>query len=115
MSPTRGRILWVLVLALGAASPVRGSVLTFEGVPLTPAAIPDAYGDRITATTDGAGYSYGMGNGFTPNVVVEYVTNDAPLQVLYHGYGDLFYALAGNYTPVELILRPDPGYLVVLN
>ena len=114
MSSTRGRILWVLALALSAASPVRASILTFDGVPLD-APIPDEYGDGITATTDGAGYSYGMGNGFAPNVVVEYVPA-LTLEVWDAGYAGLINSLAHpDDLSGELVLRPDPGYLVVLN
>lgn len=110
----------VLALALVANSygfaGAYASVLTFDGFT---GVVPDAYGDRIVATTDvGTGYQYGMGNGFTPNIVVEYSNNTAsPFSVWSVGYGSLSNALGHQSYTVEgeIVLRPDPGVSVVLN
>lgn len=82
--------------------------------------IPDDYGDRVVTTDDMVnGYMYGMGNGFTPNVVVDYLVDQPndPFSLWTSGYGDLTNALGHQSFDVtgEIVLTPDPGFSVTLN
>jgi hypothetical protein len=118
--------LWII--------PAGATVLTFDiaGQALNDA-IPQAYGDRVTATTMGS-FSYGAAGGFTPNVVVSYGPSDPAGQ---SGGNCLFNASACVYTwdnnfadltnvvaqaagsgpsvgILELMFVADPGFLVNL-
>ncbi|USN99249.1 MAG: hypothetical protein H6810_00810 [Phycisphaeraceae bacterium] len=107
------------LLALAAASTAHATVLTFDNfdsVAHDPV-LPD-YGDRVTTTLDpGTGYTYGMGNGFTPGIVVDYLPDVTSTFEVWDGYADLFHALGDNsYTvPGEVVFTADPGMVVVLN
>ncbi len=114
------RLFASLILML-VASQLNAAILTFVDLAqLQP--VPQDYGDRIVGTVDPlTGYQYGLGGGFTPNVLVDYVENSSaqsnPIINYKSGYGDLSNA-AGNasYTAdAELILTPDAGYSVSLN
>lgn len=107
----------VSVLTLGMVSMANASILTFDGIVTID--IPDDYGDRITSTSDSTtGFSYGEGNGFTPNITVSYIPGGTISYRLYtSGFGDLSNALSdGDFnTPGEIVLTPDAGHQVVLN
>jgi hypothetical protein len=81
------------------------------------AVLPDEYGDRVTALTMGS-FSYAeSGEGFTPNVEVEYVRG--PAQPAWWGpnYGDLqgvLYEERDGFGELEIVFRADPGFAVVL-
>lgn len=114
----RETIVIPVLLAMAVVGSAEASILTFDGI--NSAVIPDTYGDRITSTLDtNTGFEYGEGNGFTPNVVVEYLpgTGFVPFTRFTSGYGDLTNALGHQSfsVPGEVVLRPDPGYQVVLN
>lgn len=117
--------LSLLLLASVAILPVHGSVLTFDIAGMgNYDDIPAAYGDNITATTDG-GFSYGQGNGFTPNIVVDYATLNTSTGAVVatnldwwnNDYGDLQgVAFPVNGSSIaELTLSAAPGFLVRLN
>ncbi len=106
----------VCVLTLGMASTSNASILTFDGI--SDFFIPEDYGDNITSTLDGVtGYEYGMGNGFTPNITVEYAPDTGGFSLWPTNYAELVNALGhGSFdVPGEIILTPDPGYQVTLN
>jgi hypothetical protein len=65
-------------------------------------------------------YSYGAGNGFTPNISVDYIA----MAFWDNDFGDMVnvaYVHPGLYNPsdppryCEIIFTPDPGYSVALN
>lgn len=105
------------VAALGGGA--QATVLTFSGSAfIQQSPVPDAYGDRVTATTDAVnGWDYGVGNGFTPNVVLSYpVQETTPFSIWVAGFGDLSFALGHlNMGLGEVVLTPDPGYSVTLH
>lgn len=77
------------------------------------------YGDRVTVLEDAVNdFGYGLGAGFTPNITVEYITQDPsePFSIWTGNYGDLSNVLGHNYEGFgEVILVPDAGYSVVLH
>lgn len=123
MTNTRQSILTLTAAAAltCAASTAQATVLTFDGIgnPVLTPAIPHAYGDRVTATTDSNGYMYGQGNGFTPNMQVDYVPDNSNFGAftVWQGYGDLISAMGHNSfsVPGEVVFTPDAGYAVTLN
>lgn len=68
----------IIFIAAGAiASAAHGSILTFDlpGLAGSGELLPQDYGDRISGMSGsgvGGTYGYGMGNGFTPNIAVDY-------------------------------------------
>ena len=121
-----GYFLSVAAAALvGLATAAPGSILTFDlyqnAAGQSPIAygdlIPNAYGDHITALSDGVG-SYAQGNGFTPNIAVDYRHYDPdfpnpPIEYnLAYGdaeFGDLFdvaYNLTNGHL-AEITLIPE--------
>jgi hypothetical protein len=107
--------LTATALALIAVA-AQATVLTFDGL-AAGGVVPADYGDRVTATTDSVtGWQYGLGNGFTPNVVVDYSSQIGEFSIWGAGYGDLTNVL-GHYSSGlgEVVLTPDPGYSVVLH
>ena len=112
------RLLSVGVVALTASlstSIAHATILTFDGVP---SHLLQAYGDNVVAEVDPiTGYRYGRGNGFTPNVTVEYVSANGGLEIYSSGYAPLFNALGDTQYDVagSVILTAEPGYLVRLN
>jgi hypothetical protein len=112
--------LLVAFLSCPMATQSGATILTFDGIGISQVDIPDDYGDRVTTTTDPVtGYMYGMGNGFTPNIILEYQPTNtaAPFTLWPTGYGDLTNVLGHGAFSIlgEVILRPDPGFQVVLN
>ena len=88
-------------------------------------AVPQDYGDRVTgAVVDVAGgqFTYGnAGEGYTPNILVEYFTGAATatnpgVSIWQTGYGDLTNVIFGNNNSLSLNVRltADPGYQVQL-
>jgi hypothetical protein len=126
----RNRLVVLAVLAATLpAGAAHATVLTFDGLELPDFGdIPGAYGDNVTALCDGVG-CYGMGNGFTPNITVEYRTlalgslgtgggtQFSHLDFWSTDYGDLT-DVAYPVNPVsvgEISLVPEPGWAVRLN
>jgi len=117
---TLGLCVWLL---LGATS-ANATVLIFDKEDPNFAnneVVPQIYGDRVAATIDANEYKYKyeVGNGFTPNVVVDYNPDDAQQQfeIFEGGFGDLNRALGDFDSDVsgEILLTPDPGFFVHLN
>ncbi|MBX3110389.1 MAG: PEP-CTERM sorting domain-containing protein [Fimbriimonadaceae bacterium] len=117
--------LLAFLAALACTS--QATILTFSdltdgaGSPLgDAAAIDTAYGDNVTATSDAVG-SYGMGSGWTPNVVTSYASLDSGLgqvsdQLVHWGadYGDLNHVAYGSAGIGRVILTADAGWAVRL-
>ena len=116
----------ILVCGLVMWSGVAGAtILTFDnlGIPDN-VVIPSAYGDRVNGLSDAAG-SYGMGNGFTPNIVVDYRTLNSGTGATLSNALDLLTCCYGDLTRVgfaterlsmgEISLVADPGYSIRLN
>ena len=76
------------------------------------------YGDRIIATSDDIG-SYLEGNGFTPNVTVDYLTvNSNPgMDAWGSGFGDLTNVANSSHQThgAEIKFTADVGYEVTIN
>jgi hypothetical protein len=96
----------LLLLAVAAALqtialPAAATILTFDESDPGCGCVSDDYGDRI---------------GDTPNIVLEYQNDFGVPFTIWNGYGDLTNALGHDFYSVtgEVILRPDPGYRVVL-
>lgn len=135
LSPENSSVLKCLVAAavitVGLMASLSGhaTVLLFNqqapNSPATPgASVPQAYGDHVSAASQG-GFTYGnAGEGFTPNVTASYDTFGPgaldPLNVRMwpFGYGELVNVL---YDAIELrgrlqvTLTGDPGFLVRLH
>ena len=101
-----------LALLAGMA---QATVLTFD----TGGGMPQAYGDFVTNTNMGA-YSYGeAGEGFTPNVAVEYIGDGGDgLDFWATGYGDLVNVVENEddgerWTIIRF--EADPGCETVLH
>ena len=88
-------------------------------------AVPQDYGDRATGAVvdvSGGQFTYGnAGEGYTPNVLVEYFTGAATainpgVSIWQAGYGDLTNLIFGNNNSLSLNVRisADPGYQVQL-
>lgn len=117
----------VCALALFAAEASFATILTFDLDPLPAdgAAIPSAYGDRVSGPSDATG-DYG-GTTFTPEIEVEYRTlfNGSPVwsflsfwEDVEDGFPDVANVAFPNLSPLgsgEIVFTPDPGYRVVLN
>jgi hypothetical protein len=116
----------VAVLAVTSARPAQAqgtTILTFDPASsyTEGTAIPQNYGDNVTAATMGS-FQYGGSNGFTPNVTVTYGGGlGAPSVPQFHqsGYGDLQNYIQGpldQTTSLILVtLTPEAGYSVTLN
>ncbi len=115
---------WVGAVALAfALNTAEATILTFDSLGGN---IPGTYGDNVSALCDGVG-CYGRGNGFTPNITVEYRTLSVGggsggtlsnvLGFWPTNYGDL----VNNAFPVnptstgEISLVPEPGRSIRLN
>ena len=92
--------------------------------------IPQDYGDRVTSTSMVSGplvFNYGVGNGFTPNVVAEYAGSTVDMMIVSTpnswptDYGDLIDVVwgegpqTGSDNKVTISLIADPGFRVLLN
>lgn len=114
----------LILFGLLATAPVQATILTFDlGNPAN--AIPATYGDNVTSTTNGP-FSYGMGNGFTPNITTDYATRaiatgDIDVNRLSwwnSSYGDLTNVAYPSYNSRffgEVTLTPEAGFAVKLN
>lgn len=107
--------LTTLALALAAPLATQATVLTFTSTFGT-GSVP-AYGDRVAATTQG-GASYLEGNGWTPNVVLDFVPlgGFGPPSLWNVGYADLTWTLGhGAFNvPFRIDFTPDAGWPVTL-
>lgn len=117
--------LSVCFAALALAANASAAVLIFERSPqfVNSEAIPQAYGDRITAISMPAGppatsFLYGAAGGFTPNIVVQYDGLTASDDIRYwdNNYGDLTHVAWGftGETTFGLTLTADAGFSAIL-
>lgn len=119
----------VSVLLIGFAATGRASILTFDQIRQSGNVVPTLsgnpveadYGDRVTGSpmsVPGGQFTYGNGGeGFTPNVVVDYFAgNGTGLSVWQTNYGDLTNVIIGNNLSVSLNVKltADPGTVVDL-
>jgi len=137
---TRVRVFGAALVPLAAITvttptPAVASILTFDQTrattagPVVPtfggASVPDGYGDRIAGAdvaVPGGVFTYGdAGEGFTPNVVADFISGAATpvgpgVSLWGDDYGDLVNVLFGNNTSTWLgvALTADPGYEVLL-
>ena len=117
MRPTAARFssLVALAVALGIASHANracATVLTFDVGTPPPVALPQNYGDRVTAATMGS-YSYMRSGGFTPNVVVQFLGDQPSLWD--SGFNNLVNVWENgldNDSELGAMFTADPGYLV---
>jgi hypothetical protein len=110
----------LLIALFAGVSNAGATVLTFDITGATDGVtMPQGYGDRANSTTDGA-FSYGAGGGFTPSVLVDYFSPDAPIDLNFWttGYSDLTNVVENEpdgeagYT---IRFTADPGFLVRLD
>jgi PEP-CTERM motif-containing protein len=120
-----------IVLGIGATE-AQGSILLFDQTRLSGvvvptfggADLPQDYGDRVlgaSQTVPGGLFTYGeAGEGFTPNVLVDYfvasTAGPTGVGLWDDSYGDLTNVLFGNQNSIALNIRltADPGYSVQL-
>lgn len=101
-------------LGSGAVVPTMGGVSTI---------VPQDYGDRVTGSpmaVTGGDFTYGnSGEGFTPNVVAEY-SSDNGVALWTVGYGDLVNVMFAEVdaglapSPMNVRLTADTGFEVLL-
>lgn len=122
MSGTLRTLAATAALAAGlAAGAAQATVLTFDvdnSKPNVSVAMPQAYGDRVTAAVQG-GASYGVGaEGFTGNVVVDYAGSPQTSLIRWPtAYGDLTNVLENETdgaSYIDLTFTADAGFQVVL-
>jgi len=119
----------IIVLLSCFASAGRASILTFDQIRQGGVVVPtlsgndleDDYGDHITGSpmnVSGGQFTYGNGGeGFTPNVVVDFVAgNGTTLSLWQDSYGDLTNVAFGNNISLSLNVQliADPGFVVDL-
>lgn len=111
---------WLLIAIFAGVSNAGATVLTFD---ITGAAdgsfVPQAYGDRVISTTNGA-FSYGLGGGITPSIVTDYVPADSSSDLSFWttGFNDLanvVYNQPHDGTGFTIRLTADPGSMVRLD
>lgn len=77
--------------------------------------LPQTYGDRVTAATQG-GFHYGTLGGTTPNLVADYGTNGKTVITRGSSFGDLLnVASTANHSPFEMTLTADSGFKAALS
>ena len=107
------RMLLAAVAACGLFPALaQATVLTFQGLG-TNTMIPEGYGDAVSA----AGPAVLMGNGFTPNVSVDFLPNGGDG---FQTYNDPDWQAAQlDGSPPEgyfdVVFTPDDGYAVIVN
>lgn len=134
MMPARRKFAQIVLVPVifwfGSSS---ATILTFDQIRVSgnvvPAisgnAVPQDYGDRVDAAAvnvSGGQFTYGnAGEGYTPNVIVDYFTGAATpinpgVSVWADSYGDLVNVIFGNQNSTTLNVRlvADPGFLAVL-
>ena len=121
-----GRKSWMKhLVACGVAVVVSSStasatILTFDqNVPVTNFEnVDQGYGDNVAGPGTPGGLEYGeAGEGYTPNVTVDYGPAGADPALWTTGYGDLTNILfkdADNFPTLAVTLTAEPGYLVSL-
>jgi len=129
LAKLNGGWLAIIILLSCVASDGRASILTFDQIRQGGVVVPtvsgnnleDDYGDRITGSpmdVSGGQFTYGNGGeGFTPNVVADFVAgNGTTLSLWQVGYGDLTNVAFGNNISLSLNvqLTADPGFVVDL-
>ena len=124
----RWRFMVLAVMLWGgmATAPVQATILTFDIAGMSSYSdIPTAYGDSVTSLTNGT-FSYGQGNGFTPNITVDYATRATSNGSILSNNLDWWSTGYGNLTNVafpitsaghfgEVTLTPGAGFAVKLN
>ncbi len=122
--PHRSR--WIACLAplivIASFAESNATLLTFDqDPPITDfETLDESYGDRVTSTTMPGNYLYGeMGEGFTPNVVIDYGPDPGADPRLWStGYGDLSNVLFENndaFGILRLTFTADTGFVVRLH
>lgn len=120
-------IIAMMLWGVMATVPAQATILTFD-ISIAFGNVPATYGDNVTSTTNGF-FSYGEGNGFTPNVTVDYATRVISTGNVFSnnlGYwphtGNRYGDLTQVAYPVhlfdyfgEVTLMPEAGYTVKLN
>ena len=107
-----------LAFLLGGPQAALASILTFDqDPPITNfERVDQAYGDRVTSTTMPGNFLYGeAGEGFTPNVVVDYGPTGSLPSLWTTGYADLVNALfedQDGFGVLEVSFTADPGFNV---
>ena len=93
------------------------TVLLFEpatGAFTDGAALPQTYGDRVTASVQN-NFHYGTSGGSTSHIVADYGTNGKTVTTRRTGFGDLTnVASTASHNPFEMTLTADAGYKVSL-
>jgi hypothetical protein len=119
-------VVAVMLCGMLAKAPAQATILTFDiGGMSNFSDIPTTYGDNVTSLTNGS-FSYGMGNGFTPNITVDYVTRATSNGSIVKNNLEWWNFNYGNLTNVafptnssghfgELTLTPGAGFAVKLN
>jgi hypothetical protein len=137
-SPPSLVVVWgaCVLISLAVGTPAAATILTFDqvrsaaaGNPVVPTVsgrdVPLDYGDRVTAgvmDVPGGQFTYGeAGEGFTPNVTIEFFSGAASsigpgVSLWQDRYGDLVNVLFANNASDFLAVRltADPGYQVGL-
>lgn len=105
------------LLAGSLAGSAAATVLTFDVAGLMAGiSLDQAYGDRVTSTSDAAG-SYLIGaEGATPNVGVDYLGSDPKVFTThYNELVNVFYNETDGSDLVGFVLTADPGFDVTLS
>src|SRR5687767_6870108 len=122
---SKTRFFVVAGVATAFCAQAQATVLTFADLNLINYGdIPNTYGDNVTGPGAFPNGTYGMGNGWTPNITTDYrsttpggVTTTTHLDYWSTGYGDLidvaFVPTNGDYA--HLILTPSAGWDVRVN
>ena len=101
--------------------PASATVLIFEGgMPGNSSPMPDTYGDNVSgAGPDTNGHLYGIGNGWTPNIQVDYSADVGTSAAFANWDGDpgVLYLEDGNPLPDKfwVTFTPDAGYGAQIN
>jgi hypothetical protein len=127
------QLRWLVTVTVACCCTIdlRATILTFDETRVSGAviptvsgnAVPQDYGDRVGGspqTVPGGQFTYGNGGeGFTPNVTLDYSVAGFPsggVSLWQGGYGDLTNVLFGNQNSIALRvqLTADPGFDVQL-
>jgi hypothetical protein len=125
-----GYLTAIIVMLSIHTTAAKASILTFDQIRLNGVVVPtisgntleDDYGDRVVGSpmnVSGGQYTYGNGGeGFTPNVVIDFMAGDStPLSLWQTDYGDLTNVAHGNNDSggsLNFHLTADAGFLVDL-
>ena len=105
---------------LFSSAPAGATILTFDVGSSSDVLLPDGYGDHVTAATNPnqPGWSYGEGNGFTPNVTISTESLGTPAwsPTIYKDGLHLPDVLSGYWTDSGILwINSDDGWTASLN